>query len=265
MGYFAPDSQAVGGRYKSLNPTRVFDSRSPGNIPVGNSGPIYLDVPVGDSTNVTALVLNVTAVNAQAGGYLGVFPGNVPPAHTSNLNFGPGDTVPNLVMVGAAPFSPTTSRIGIEVGGLTDVVVDLVGTFTTDRSTGAGRFVPIDPSRIVDTRTMPLGGPLTTDRSIHLPMIGQIRPNMAADYKLYPVETTGLVFNATGANATAATYLSFWPGDQNRPWASNLNLNAGDTRANLVLMGSDGYGFTNGYNAQGSVDLIADAAGWFTR
>jgi hypothetical protein len=50
-----------------------------------------------------------------------------------------------------------------------------------------------------------------------------------------------------------------------RPLASNLNLNAGDTRANLVISGDDPYGYAKAFNAAGSVDVIADAAGWFTR
>ena len=45
-----------------------------------------------------------------------------------------------------------------------------------------------------------------------------------------------------------------------------LNWLAGETRPNLVMLGTDVYGFTSNLNAsKGSSHLIVDVAGWFTR
>lgn len=257
MGYFDTAVQPDGGRFQALNPSRVLDTR-------GSGGPISdatqtLDINVPNApTNVKSVVLNVTVANAQRGGFLGVTPGTtVPASPTSNLNFNPGDTAPNLVIVGATPHPSVAGRyqVAITVGGSTDVVVDLLGVFTTDRTTGTGRFVPIDPKRIVDTRTA--GGQLGVSANRDLDLVRQL--------DRYSVEAGAVVFNGTGANSTDPTYLRFWPTGATPPFTSNLNLNAGDTRANLVIMGDDNWGYTSVFNAVGSVDVIADAAGWFTR
>ena len=51
-------------------------------------------VPAG----ATAVVLNVTAVQAAAGGYASVFPCGEAVPNASNLNFAAGQTVPNAVV-----------------------------------------------------------------------------------------------------------------------------------------------------------------------
>jgi hypothetical protein len=262
MGYFAPSAQAqtAGGRYTPVVPTRVLDTRGFGPF---SDEPRQVAVRVpGDPTNVKSLVLNVTVADAQRGGYLAVTPGGgpAPTNPTSNLNFNPGDTVANLVMVGAPQSgTPGTYLVGITVGGSADVIIDVVGAFNTVRTSGAGRFVPIDPKRIYDSRGAGAAGPLGPTASRELETVNVLDPNR------YSSEVSGVVFNGTGANATAPTYLAFWPADVERPLASNLNLNAGDTRANLVISGDDPYGYAKAFNAAGSVDVIADAAGWFTR
>ena len=49
----------------------------------------------------TAVVMNVTVTNTTAASYLSVYPTGVAQPYTSNLNWTPGDTVPNLVAVTA--------------------------------------------------------------------------------------------------------------------------------------------------------------------
>lgn len=74
--------------------------------------------------------MNVTATDATASGYITVYPeGDAQPA-ASNLNFTPGENVPNLVMAG---FTPGTSG-GVDFSNGSpqgiDVVADMFGYFS---------------------------------------------------------------------------------------------------------------------------------------
>ncbi len=63
---------------------------------------------------------------------------------------------------------------------------------------------------------------------------------------------------------TTATYVTVWPFGEAKPLASNLNIPAGDTRANLVVVkvGVGGSKISFSHDA-GTVDLIADVVGWY--
>ena len=86
---------------------RVLDTRVPTgtltnpalNIAVPAHQAITVAISGGDSpvpAGASAVALNVTVTGASAGGYLSVGP--VPSVSTSNLNFSPNQTVPNLVI-----------------------------------------------------------------------------------------------------------------------------------------------------------------------
>ncbi len=112
-------------------------------------------------------------------------------------------------------------------------------------------FVPLAPRRVLDTRTG-AGGPVqyrvTLDLSAHV-----------------PASATAVVFNLTGTEPTAATYIRVAPEEFNVPDISNLNLGAGETRANLVtavLPAAQRQLYL--YNNAGTVHLIADLAGYYT-
>ncbi|WP_158702253.1 hypothetical protein [Kitasatospora sp. MMS16-BH015] len=106
-GYFT----ATGGdRYHALTPTRVRDTRIDPWLPdagLGHPGPITPRRAPGFSAktedqNARSVSLNVTVTGGTAPGYLTVYPsnpGNLRPL-ASNLNWTPGQTVANQVVVG---------------------------------------------------------------------------------------------------------------------------------------------------------------------
>jgi hypothetical protein len=204
---------------------------------------------------VAAVVLNVTATNTVvAPSYVTVYPtGSVRPV-ASNLNFLPGQTVPNRVVVkvgtgGSVEF--------YDAAGHTDIVADVAGWFT-DGSVAAGgsMFVGVTPARILDTRTTNKIGPGTT---LIVPMAGQHGvPAMNAT-----VPPTAVVLNVTATNPTAASYLTVWPDGAPMPIASDLNYVAGQTVPNLVVVKLGAGGAIDLYNALGTTDLIVDVVGWY--
>ena len=73
-----------------------------------------------------AVVVNATVTEPTAAGYITVWPSNAPQPTASNLNFVPGQTVPNLVMVKVG----TDGRVKIyNAAGQVHVVFDVVGYF----------------------------------------------------------------------------------------------------------------------------------------
>lgn len=170
-GYYSSTS---GSGYMPLSPVRIADTRTSAST-LGAGGTLTVQVAGvgGTANNAKAAILNVTATNTTAAGYLTVYPGgNLPLA--SDLNFGAGQTIPNLVV---ATLSSTGTVSIFNPSGSTDVVVDLFGFFAPS----AGVAVTADPtslpadgastSAITATATNSSGGPIFSD-PINLTMSG---------------------------------------------------------------------------------------------
>jgi hypothetical protein len=141
--------------FTSIAPQRLVDTR------IGLGAPMQrlqtassLDVQVtghlGIPSNATAVVANITAVDASGPGYLQVLPtGRAEFGSSSTLNIdAAGQTNPN------ATFAPLGDGGKLTVYAIftTDVVIDIAGYFTPASTSTAGRLVPLTPSRILDTR-----------------------------------------------------------------------------------------------------------------
>jgi hypothetical protein len=100
-------------------------------------------VPAG----AAAAVLNVTAVDPTAAGFLTVWPQGTAMPTVSNLNFAAGKNVPNLVTVGLS----ATGQVSIYANtGRVDVVADVEGYYTSTAPTnGLGLYNPLAPTRVV--------------------------------------------------------------------------------------------------------------------
>ncbi len=208
-------------------------------------------VPAGAS----AVVLNVTATEATAAGYVQVVPtgGTAALGSSSNLNIErAGQTIPNLVVVPIGGDGTVTfySQTG------THLLADVAGYFTgaSAPDSTAGLFHPLDPARLIDTRstgTKPGASSLTTVA--------------AAGTGGVPASGVAAVFiNATITEANGPGYVQVYPAGQGTPGSSsNLNVErVGQTRPNAVFTGLGGGSFTMFALVGGH--LIADVSGWFT-
>jgi len=129
-GWFTDSSTAVAaGQFTGLAPARIVDSRIGLGLPralTGGSTPIKVAGAGGvPSTGATAVVLNVTVTNPTTPGYLTIYPGGTLPL-ASDLNFVPGQTVPNLVV---ATLNADGSLAAYIPWGQTDLVVDVFGYY----------------------------------------------------------------------------------------------------------------------------------------
>jgi hypothetical protein len=113
----------------AITPQRLLDTRgaSPVGALDGSGAPLRLQV-TGDAvpSGASAVVMNVTAVQARAsavGGFVTVYPCDVPRPNTSNLNFVDGQTVPNQVTVALA----ADGTVCFHVYGRAHLLADVTG------------------------------------------------------------------------------------------------------------------------------------------
>jgi hypothetical protein len=113
----SPGSAAV-----ALSPARLHDSR-PGNALVGGTS---RSIPVaglgGAGADASAAFVNVTVTEPTAPGFLTAFPCGQALPGSSNVNYGPGRTVANLVLVGLGSgavclYSSATTQIVVDGNG----------------------------------------------------------------------------------------------------------------------------------------------------
>lgn len=251
-GYFARTAEVAG--FRSVGPVRVLDSRDGMGTPDGKAGQLpdggtwtqditTQNVPDG----AKAVLLNVTVTNPAASGYLTVFPAGGTKPVASNLNYVRGQTVANAVMVpagagGAISYFSTTR---------TDVVVDVVG-YTID-SGNASFFVPVAPTRVVDTR-VGVGKPSSEAPLPRWATVFNLTESNDGDQRY-------AVFNVTVVNPRASGFLTAFPAYTTPPTASTLNFVPGAVVPNLAVV-RDSVSFYNG--SDGTFDLVVDVTGYLS-
>ena len=241
--------------YVPQDPVRLLDTRDAAPLGPGEVRP--LDVRFrrdGSSSGVpagaTAVALNVTAVGPTQATDVRVYPTRAgrPVPTVSNLNALRGQTVPNLVVVAVGELSRVSLR---NAAGSTHLLADLAGWYTGNLAGMA--YHPLDPVRLVDTRvtSSPVGPAGTLD--VQLAGVGRV-----------PSQATAVVLNVTAVAPTGATDVRVYPTSSGPvPLVSNLNVVPGQTVANAVVARVGRDGAVRLRNAQGSVHLVVDLAGWW--
>jgi len=242
---------------RTVNPSRLFDTRSGvGGVPARKVGGDYVlevvatgraGVPESD---VSAVSMNVTVVDAEGDGYVTVYPCGTRP-EASNLNFRAGQIVPNAVI---SPIS-TDGRICFFSSAPAHLIADVNGSMLD----GNG-FRPTTPSRLLDTRngsSGPVGARGSTSGAVlEIPVLG----------------TNGVPSSGVSAVSMNVTVTDSWAPDEGgyvtvypcgtRPEASNLNFRTGETVPNAVITPVSPTG-TVCFFVYGSAHLIADVNGSF--
>lgn len=139
FGYYraGDPNLAVPGMFKALTPHRVLDTRDGtgvGGYPVtvGGGSSIGLQVTGAGGvpdTGVSAVVLNVAVTKPTATGWITAFSDDVSPPATSNLNFGAGQTVANLVVVPVSQLGMVNLTVNGSATMTTQLFVDVAGYF----------------------------------------------------------------------------------------------------------------------------------------
>ncbi|MHB8264220.1 MAG: IPT/TIG domain-containing protein, partial [Acidimicrobiales bacterium] len=265
------------GSYVPLSPTRIADTR-PGSGYQGAGHPLNCDSTMnvqvtGSSTQlpssgVTAVTLNVTATDETASSFVTVYPtGSVRPM-ASNLSIYPHTTVANLVTV---PVGVNGQISLYNNSGTADMVVDVEGYYA---SSGGNGYVPLSPSRIVDTRCSQSVQPTycaseqlpSANASLTpIPSKSSLAFSAAGISNVPLTETAAVELNVTEVAATSGGYLSVYPTGTPPPTASNVNFSSHTTVANRVVVKVSPSGQVSIYNSSSAlVNVVVDLGGYYT-
>jgi hypothetical protein len=264
-GYFLANDN--GATFHSIAPARILDTRkTSGTALTGkftNGTARQVQVTGGSIPgNATAITGNLTVTQQSAGGYLSVSP-TVPAATpaTSNLNFPVSDNRANGLY---APLDGAGKlwivyKSGV-AGAQTHVILDVTGYFVHDLS--GLHFVPMNPARIMDTRSTAVLSQL------HNPFNANSARVLAVDFHwAVPPGTDAVSGNLTVTGQTGGGYISVSPtAPPPVPETSTLNFPFGDNRANGLVAPLNGSGdtFLVYVGASGKkTDLILDLSGYF--
>jgi sortase (surface protein transpeptidase) len=252
VGVYRPTADPVrSGRLEAYSSAiRALDTRQSGRQPAsGEISRVNLNGLV--PSDAVAVVATLTAVDAANGGYATAFPrgGTVP--DTSNVNFARGDT--RAVAVITRLGSPD-GTVGVDLynyGGA-HLLFDVVGYMTgpSAGSSTSGLFVPISPTRMLDTRLakMRLWNGWTTEFGLPAPINTQAQ---------------AIAMNLTATSTAGWGYFTLFAARTPRREVSNLNVTgAGQTIANHAItrisdVGVACYSF-------GTAHVICDVMGWYT-
>jgi hypothetical protein len=253
VGWYSDGSVVPGDRFTPVAPARILDTRTT-NSPIGPNKSIDVQAtgqPGVPATGVSAVVVNITATGPTDGSYLTAYPTGGAPPLASNLNFGPGQTIPNLVVVKLG----TGGKFSVyNAQGNSHVIADVVGWYSDDASAPGANYTPLAPARILDTRTT--NSPIGPNKSIDIQATGKgLVP---------PSGVSAVAVNITATDPTATSYLTAYPTGTSLPLASNLNFGPGQTIPNLVVVKLGTGGKFSIYNAQGNTHVVADVVGWYS-
>ncbi len=259
----AADGPQVGvsSTYFAVSNYRILDTRVGNGAPTGKIGPdgvVKLDIRkilgLTSGATPTAVVMNVTAVDATDESFVTAYPDGGALPTVSNLNVSPKHKV-------------TTNRVTVQVGadgfvdlynhvGTVHLVVDLQGFYTPKGANGypGSTFTLGTPTRLLDTRTEIGGHPGK--------LTGGENGVFAMDVSSVAPGGGDLVVQATVTEPTEPAHLTMYPALQD-PWkTSDVNFDAGQTVTNLsyVFAGPNGLAL---YTNSGATHVVIDYVGQF--
>jgi GH25 family lysozyme M1 (1,4-beta-N-acetylmuramidase) len=233
-------------RYVPLAPVRFVDTRSGlGAAKAAVTGPLTVHVPDSVPADATGVVLNASVVDPTWSGYVRVAAAGASPLATA-LNFTAGQSTTGLLVTQVDAARQATVTV---YGGAAQIVLDVVGYYTSAAGAG-GHWVPLAPSRIVDSRTGIGGptGPQSGDVAVALP-------------DSVPVDATGVVLNVSVVEPTRQGFLRVAPAGT-VPTTTALNYPAVQSATGLVMTTANARAVTVAMHG-GAAQLVVDLIGYY--
>jgi RHS repeat-associated protein len=259
QGWFSTTvDNGSGGMLRLGTPTRILDTRQVGgqitaaatrNVAIAGAG--WLPTNAAD---ISSLVVNVTAVNPSTETYLTVWASGVSrPVSTLNA----ASTFSQLV----------TTKIGsngaisiYNAAGSVDVLVEIIGYYTPQGSSGFQPYTALNPQRIFSTIT---GGgspsmttPLSNGGSVNVKVFGW-----------GGIPTSGVAavaLNVITQNSTSNGWVNVYDHDfPEPPGISTIQTSTSGTRQQLVIVQPAADGTVTIKSHTASINISIDSQGWF--
>jgi hypothetical protein len=224
------------------------------------------------TTQVSAVVLEISVLNPDAPGYITVFPADQSPPVASAVSFRAGETIANQVIVPV----DDSGRVSLLASTPTRVSADVVGYFSEGGGGNGSKYTPeIVPIRICDTR-----GSNPSNLSHPYTQCNTNAARNGADNPLGPrtartIRVAGLGYVPAGATAVAVNiavvsqnapgYLAVYPGGPPpSTWA--IASPTGELATGLVMTKISPSGTIDLYNLSRttSMDVVVDVVGWYS-
>ncbi len=252
-----PVSNAGPAAFVAISPTRVADTRPEsdvGGFAQVSDRMVRVQIAgrAGVPTNASAAVVNITAVDTQASGWVAAFPAGEPVPQASSLNVDQaGRVISNLATVRLGP----SGAIDIATSAAMHLVVDVVGAYTPrPAAVAAGRLETFRQGavRAIDTRIQSAALWPGETRTVDLASVG------------VPAGASAVVVSLVATEASVGYWTAF-PSGQQRPLASSMNVDMpGQTRSAQAIVTLTPGSRSFEVFSQGGGHLVVDVAGWFT-
>ena len=249
-GYFPAGSDYVA----ITNPARLLDTRDgtggvSGAVPAEGVVELQVGGREGVPTDASAAVLNVTVESPQGGGFATVWPCGQQRPLASNLNYRIGQTIANLVISRLG----TAGKVCIFVQHGAHVIADVSGYFPA----GSDYVPKANPARIFETWILFPACIGCGDTPSEFVLEVQVGGREGV-----PTDALAAVLNVTVDQPTYGGFATVWPCGEQRPLASNLNYQSGQTVANLAIsrLGATGKVCIS---VQVGSRVVADLSGYF--
>jgi hypothetical protein len=260
-----PDSMA------SIVPVRLLDTRAAGVTIDGQSrgigrraaGSVTELIVAGRGgvpTSAAAVMLNVTAVDPSADGYITVWPCDEQRPVASHVNYRAGAVAPNAVLAKVG----RDGTVCLATLAATDVLVD-VSAFVPNGASPSS----LVPSRLFDSRNRPGDDSPDGDDDVDVDVdavpgrrvAGSVTSLRVAGQGGVPSDAEAVLLNVTAVQPSSAGFLTVWPCGTPQPVASSVNFETGEIVPNAVLakVGSDG---SVCIATSSEVDLVVDVNGF---
>ena len=241
----------VTARYEPLTPFRLADTRKqPCGCTRLNDSIISVDVAelVGRD-DIVAAAVTVTAVATARLGHVTVYPDGTSLPNTATLNARPDRNVSNSTI------APLGSNGALKIFQLVpgEIVVDITGVFVAADTATSGRFMPVAPRRLADTRKPgPFEGFLPPNGELTVPVPSGV-----------PADASALAVTVTSVGVPAAGWIAVRPAGS--PFTATTIMNMNDTgqavaATTLATISPDGFTI----RSKSGGHLVVDFAGWFT-
>lgn len=255
LGVYELSSRAAAGRFVPIAPRRALDTRLTG-APLTAQSTTRVDLSTIVPATGAVAVVNLTAVDAPAGFWTATASG-LPVPTTSNLNVASaGETVANQAFVGLANGA---LDVFSHAGG--HLLVDVVGYMTGEQAPASvdGLFVPVQPTRVLDTRNAGSLNPLADRMRSRAEMTLDVRVAGSAGV---PASAAAIAMTVTAVHANNPGFVTVWPAGTEAPSISNLNASRrGQIVANHAVTTVSVRGVS--LRPSTSTHLLADVTGWY--
>lgn len=260
-GYTLAGTPTTRGSYQSVPPWRAVDTRDGtggirGAFYGGMGTQFYLSGHGVPTFGVAAVVVNLTATRPSQAGWLAAWADIGAHPARSDLSFGAGQTVSNLVVVPVDIYTQAFFQNGSS--GSVFLLVDVVGYVRAGLPTGAGTYRPVSGPRLFDTRRPAPGRP-----AVAVPAGSSLTLTVAGAAGLPASGIDAAVLAVTVVGAQRPGYLTAYTSGRPRPSTSSINFQAGQTVSGLIMVpvGADGRVVLDN-RSTGSINLVVDTDGF---